>query len=135
MGAMLLGVLIALTITTTNAAAGVTMNAAESVVSAKYLLKYCNLTDEQVQGSKTALLYGLCIGTIDGINSTLRVVEGRAGKECAAIPYGVTTGEIVKIVVRYGERHPDRTHFPLSLVALEALRDAWPCNNRARADQ
>ena len=45
---------------------------------------------------------------------------------CAGIP-GVTSEEMVRVVVRYIETRPQRMNEPFIWLATSAPRDAWPC--------
>jgi hypothetical protein len=40
---------------------------------------------------------------------------------------GVTNTQIVRVVVVYIERRPQRMHENFKDLVLEALHDAWPC--------
>ena len=42
-------------------------------------------------------------------------------------PTGSTTGQAVRIVVSFLEAHPERLHEDFTDLAMEALRQAWPC--------
>jgi hypothetical protein len=46
---------------------------------------------------------------------------------CIDAPSGVTNGQMVRVVVRHIEAQPARMHQAFSHLALDALRDAWPC--------
>jgi len=48
---------------------------------------------------------------------------------CAAVPDQVAIEQAIKIVVNYGERHPREGPLPFTVLVLDALHDAWPCNN------
>jgi Rap1a immunity proteins len=42
------------------------------------------------------------------------------------MPDSVTREQGARVVVRWMESNPDRLHEPLALLAIEALRAAWP---------
>jgi Rap1a immunity proteins len=42
-------------------------------------------------------------------------------------PQGVTTGQMVRVVVAYIERRPERMHEDFRRLAIEAWHEAWPC--------
>jgi hypothetical protein len=48
---------------------------------------------------------------------------------CAAVPEDVTIEQAVKVVVRYAETHPKEGPLPFTVLVLDALHDAWPCQN------
>jgi hypothetical protein len=100
----------------------------EADASASFMLPYCKLTAEQASASAIqALLLGQCQGVIETISQMhqAQLVEDRA--LCADIPDSVTHGQLVQVVVKYGELHPDQTHKPFWMFVLGALHNAWPC--------
>ena len=123
------GALLALTITTANAAE-------EGTNSADYLLPYCKLTKEQVGSSaRDALNVGQCIGIVEGVSQMFQLLnEAQAVGTvqldpllCTSIPVGITTQQLVDVVVKYGEIFPELTHRPFTVLAMSAMRVAWPC--------
>jgi hypothetical protein len=74
-----------------------------------------------VQDSTRLYRAALCGGDIDGIADTLEVM----GQVCW--PYGVTSGQIEAVVMNYIERIPERHHESFTVLAIEALKRAWPC--------
>ena len=42
-------------------------------------------------------------------------------------PHEATLGQVVRVVVAYIDARPARMHAEFGALALEALRDAWPC--------
>jgi hypothetical protein len=76
----------------------------------------------------------LCAGTVSGIAFTASLVRGLEQITsstrpvlCIDPPGGVTTGQYVRVVVAYIDARPVRMHERFELLALEAIRDAWPC--------
>jgi hypothetical protein len=45
----------------------------------------------------------------------------------ACIPQEVTNGPLVRVVVGFMDQHPDRLHYRLSVLAIGALTQEWPC--------
>jgi len=130
MRTIICGALMALTITTANAAAE------EDVHSAHFMLPYCKLTSKQTMANtRNALMYGQCFGVVSGIvlmTELLRQAEasGQAQLDpilCTDIPGDTTIERLVNVVVKYGATHPDRSHERFEALAFSALRDAWPC--------
>jgi hypothetical protein len=130
MRTIICGALLALTITTANAAVE------EDVHSAHSMLPYCKLTSRQTMANtKNALIYGQCFGVVSGIvmmAELLRQAEA-AGKAqldpvlCTDIPSDATLEQLVNVVAKYGSTHPDQAHERFEVLAFNALRDAWPC--------
>ena len=48
---------------------------------------------------------------------------------CTSIPTGITTQQLVDVVVKYGETFPELTYRPFTVLAMSAMRVAWPCEN------
>jgi hypothetical protein len=48
-------------------------------------------------------------------------------REKTCIPEGVTTGQIVAVVVKYADEHPQDMHLEFAEVVASALVEAWPC--------
>jgi hypothetical protein len=118
--------------------------AQEDTESANFMLPYCKLTPaqataNQATGNQTggnkagssAFLAGRCAGLVQGIADTLALMkEANSDKLtplCVDRPKGANTDQAVKVVVKYGDAHPDQIHAPFSVVAALALTEAWPC--------
>jgi hypothetical protein len=113
-------------------------HAAEDTHSANYMLPYCKLTSDQVVDSPSySYLRGRCAGLVEGVRDmagllrAMRTVGDIPQLDpllCAAVPEQVTTEEALRVVVRYGETHPREAPLPFTVLVLDALHDAWPCN-------
>lgn len=66
---------------------------------------------------------GLYLGFTKGLSvaNALHVV-------CA--PPTASNDQVLRVIVHYLESHPERTHEDISVLALAALREAWPCSKR-----
>ncbi len=126
------GALLALMITTANAAA------VEDVHSAHFMLPYCKLSSKQTMANtKNALIYGQCFGMVSGIVMMIELLRqaeasGKAQLDpvlCTDIPGNTTIEQLVNVVVKYGSTHPDKAYERFEALAFSALRDAWPCKN------
>jgi hypothetical protein len=125
----LLGALMALTITTTNAAV-------EDTNSADFILPFCRLTPKEMSADiNKASNYGRCLGIVEGISQMFTLLEeaqaaGAARLDpllCTSIPADITNEQLVNVVVKYSEAFPELTHRPFTVVAMSAMRLAWPC--------
>ena len=123
------GAILALAITTANAAA-------EDTTSAEYLLPYCKLTKERAASSAgEALRLGQCVGIVEGVSQMFQLLsEAQAAGTvqldpllCTSIPVGITTQQLVDVVVKYGETFPELTHRPFTVLVMSAMRVGWPC--------
>ena len=63
-------------------------------------------------------LQGFCAGILAGLSYT---------DSHGCVPNAVTTGQVVRVVVKYIDSHPERMHEDFGALALEALRSAFPC--------
>ena len=100
--------------------------------SANYVLPGCKaLLHERTGGFAS----GRCVGLVEGVamlitmSKAFRPVFLREFPNfCADIPeHGVTTEQMIRVVVAYIEARPQRMHEVFYFLAIEALRDAWPC--------
>jgi len=123
------GAILALAITTANAAV-------EDTTSAEYLLPYCKLTKERAASSAgEALRLGQCVGIVEGVSQMFQLLsEAQAAGTvqldpllCTSIPVGITTQQLVDVVVKYGETFPELTRRPFTVLVMSAVRVAWPC--------
>src|SRR5262249_19257652 len=63
------------------------------------------------------LVQGACLGRVQTILE--------CGDHC--VPDGVILGQAIRVVVAYIDQRPARLHEKFGLLALEALKQAWPC--------
>jgi hypothetical protein len=78
--------------------------------------------------SKTSVFeQGICIGTVAAL-----VDGGSILMQDLAFctPKDVTYGQATSVVVKYMNNNPEQLHSPLSVLAMVALRDTWPCPSR-----
>jgi hypothetical protein len=128
MKAMIGGALVALTVTTAHAA--------EDEQSADFMLPYCRLTPKEMTADiKKASNHSRCVGIVEGVSQMFNLLrEAQAAGMvqldpllCTSIPAGITKEQLVDVVVTYGETFPELTHRPFTVLAISALRVAWPC--------
>jgi Rap1a immunity proteins len=128
MKAMICGALIALT--------AATAIAAEDEQSADFMLPYCRRTPKEMTADiKKASNYSRCVGIVEGVSQMFNLLKeaqaaGRAQLDpllCTSIPADITKEQLVNVVVAYGEAFPELTHRPFTVLAISALRAAWPC--------
>ena len=128
MKAIICGALMALTITTANAAEGRTD-------TVNYLLPYCKLSLTEPVASK-AFINGRCYGMVEAIVNMYSLVtlyddQGNErferGHPCADIPEHITYEQAVRAVIRYADTHSEAIHLTFTVLAMVALEKAWPC--------
>ena len=70
---------------------------------------------------------GLCGGLIAGLSYTVESLPPQ-GRACP--PSTATNTQMVRVVLAYIERRPQRMHEDFRGLAIEALHEAWPCPQR-----
>lgn len=73
---------------------------------------------------KNPFRQGQCAGIIEALNELAAFMP--SGTE-ACTPDGVTVGQVVTVVVRWLDDHPQRWNERFISLALLALHDEWPC--------
>jgi hypothetical protein len=73
---------------------------------------------------------GTCMGFIQGVidSDTIAHTDKNGhpvGRLCA--PAEASKRQLAKIVVKYGDDHPQQLHFPAAVIVLLAMKDAFPC--------
>jgi Rap1a immunity proteins len=107
----------------------ITSEAAEiDTESATYVLPGCKallaLTEgREMLDTSSALGAGYCMGVLN----TLPEIYFWRDKCSIQFPEIFSVQQMTLIVVRYIETHPERMHVRFSILAEDALRDAWPC--------
>jgi hypothetical protein len=98
--------------------AGPTAPRADQEKSANFVLPGCQAFLDA--HTTDYALAGFCAGMVTGV-SVMALLDGHA-----CIPSSSTNAQLVRIVIRYVEAHPERMHEPFAVLALQALRAAWP---------
>jgi hypothetical protein len=95
---------------------------AADIVSANHFLPGCKsaLSDNKVLIPADALLQGRCTGFVQAFLAASPALD-------FCQPKGATISQSVALVVKYIEARPERMHEPFGVLALEALKAAWPC--------
>lgn len=88
------------------------------IISANGVLPGCINALSDQPNSNLAWETGYC----QGIVSTLSYMEDQL-----CFPKGVTTGQQIRVIVRYINDRPERMHENFKALALEAMKAAWPC--------
>jgi hypothetical protein len=79
-------------------------------------ITFSNTVESKEDASRTAL----CFGIINGLTYI-----GQHFGTC--LPVGTTSQQAVSVVVQYIDSHPEKIHENFNSLAVEALREAWPC--------
>jgi hypothetical protein len=94
---------------------------AQDTTTANQMVPGCKgLLDDRTTSGVSVYQQGRCGGYVASL------VDG-GGEQDFCSPKGVSIGEAVAVVIKYIEARPERMHEPFGNLALEALKEAWPC--------
>jgi hypothetical protein len=94
---------------------------AADYISANFVMPGCRaamIDPNKSRNIEEAVLQGYCAGTVRAI--------GLFGPRVCS-PSGWTTDQAIRVVVQFIDGHPARLNEDFVLLAVEALRAAWPC--------
>lgn len=97
------------------------------------LLEDCGAIERLMDGGKStsnSTGMGFCLGLMQGITNSNMIYQVRApGKELLCLPKnGIENGQAARVVVKYLRDHPEQLHENDFVLAMRALRDAFPCS-------
>jgi hypothetical protein len=96
------------------------------------LLKQCrellNVLDHKRQSDSDFTDAEYCSGYARGFVDGIAVANGTTGTIC--VPPAVTTEEIVRVVEKYMDDHPEDLHENRAYLMTSALLKAYPCKKR-----
>jgi hypothetical protein len=99
---------------------------AQDLYSAKAVLRGCQLNPGQATATTPIDLYDLAFCTGEVI--ALMQISG-ALQNPICVPRDATVDQAKQVIVQYLDKIPERTHERFALLAVEALRQAWPCKS------
>jgi hypothetical protein len=74
---------------------------------------------------------GTCMGFIAGVldRDTIATTDetGHPAGRNFCVPAEASTTQLAKVVVKYGDDHPQQLHLPAVVIVLLAMKDAFPC--------
>lgn len=80
-----------------------------------------------------ALKAGVCIGFIDGwLQLAMMLKPPLVSQELFCPPKGVTNQQVIDIVVKYMNDHPEKLHQPAAQILYDAISDSFPCSKPAK---
>lgn len=101
------------------------------------LLKTCSLEvrilDREKVTSEESVQAAMCVGYVMGVHDmefTVQMLEEHQKvvvmhHSCA--PSNVSTGQAVRVVVKYLRDNPERLNMPAAILVTDAVRNAFPC--------
>jgi hypothetical protein len=69
-------------------------------------------------------------GQCDGMIAAIFAVGPSLGEARFCAPNGATTGQALRIVIRYFENAPEKMNENFIARAIAVLHNAWPCDNQ-----
>jgi hypothetical protein len=100
---------------------------ADSYYTGYKLLEYCN-PHLKLENSSAA---GVCLGYITAATDTAIDWFNTTGLDSqVCVPGSVSIGKLREIVVKYLEEHPEELHKGAAGIVLNALYNAFPCEEQ-----
>src|SRR5437879_4922143 len=73
--------------------------------------------------------YGYVLGVDDGVRMTYDI-QDQTQPYC--LPDEVTTGQTVRILIKFIKDHPEKAHSQTRVLVVESLMDAFPCKGKKK---
>ncbi len=104
----------------------------ETMADGNYLLQRCQLAVKAVGNpgmSKQRAAISYCFGLLQGVREVNRLYENKHGNDayfCLGSQH-LSHSETARLAVEYSQQHPQRLHQNESVLAVQALRQSYPC--------
>jgi hypothetical protein len=97
--------------------------------TAKYLLPYCRdaMNNKAPTMSSDAVMQGMCVGMVDALDFLMSDLPAEDKEYRSCPPSDATLKQTVQLVIKYIDARPERMNESFKKLAIEAIRDAWPC--------
>jgi len=92
--------------------------------SANHYLPACRLFAHPDPVMRDVFRQGECLGIVETL---VQVATFMPSDLQSCLPDGVSNNQVVTVVVRWLEQHPQRWNENFLLLTQEALHEAWPC--------
>jgi hypothetical protein len=99
---------------------------AQDPYSANAVLRGCQLNFGEATATTPIDVYDLAFCTGEVV--ALMQISG-ALQNPICVPRDATVDEAKQVIVHYLDKIPEKTHERFALLAVEALRQAWPCKS------
>jgi hypothetical protein len=86
-----------------------------------------------VPDEPTNLHWDECMGYVIGIDDGIQLaydIQGKPQPYC--IPSEVTTGQMVRVLIKFIKDHPEKAHSKTSVLAVESFITAFPCKRPSK---
>jgi hypothetical protein len=97
--------------------------------SGKEFLDQCESTSGTVT-DQTAVTSVACHAWLSGFADGIQTTEILAGKNVVCVPQDLNNEQAMRVVIKYMKDHPDQLHLPALALALRALKEAFPCEEK-----
>lgn len=95
---------------------------------ANELVEECRNISPTSQTADNAVSIADCMGYITGvIDGSVLVAKADPKNLPLCIPVSVTKGQLIKVVVKYADDHPENLHWIAGRFVMAALEQAFPC--------
>ena len=64
------------------------------------------------------------------MNDEVNFCSQCGAKISSGVKFCSNCGQRVKVVIKYLEEHPEKLHMHYAILLLEAMSDAFPCNDQ-----
>jgi len=97
--------------------------------TAKYLLPYCRdaITNKAPTMSSDAVMQGMCVGMVDALDFLMSDLPAEDKEHRSCPPSDATLKQTVQVVIAYIDTRPERMNESFKKLAIEAIREEWPC--------
>ena len=82
--------------------------------------------DKMTVPAKDSMGVGLCLGYIAGI-SDVDKVDAVAKQNRLCVPDNASGAQLAKMIVKYGDDHPEELNEPGVMFVISAMKKAFPC--------
>ena len=75
---------------------------------------------------------GVCVGIVKGLWAGAlgqAILARKDDPDLFCIPHKTTYDQVVRVVIKYIDRHPEEKHSGFEFLALSAMQQAWPCKH------
>src|SRR5919204_1523746 len=98
-------------------------------LTAKYLLPYCRdaITNKAPTMSSDAVMQGMCVGMVDALDFLMSELPPEDKEYRSCPPSDATLKQTVQVVIKYIDEQPERMNESFKKLAIETIREAWPC--------
>lgn len=95
---------------------------ARAEVTGNGLREYCDFPE----GTQARVM---CLGYISGTIDTIRGFDKTLKLRLVCEPRGVTGEQLISMIIKYLQDHPEKLHFVASSLIWEMMTKAFPCKS------